>query len=233
MNFIWTAFLVGLAGSFHCVGMCGPIALALPGGSGSTLKVVSGKVLYNLGRIITYALLGGVFAVFGQAFLLADMQQGLSIILGVCLLLIAMFSFNLESKLFAFKFMHGFTGRIRQFMGLYIKRKTTASLFFIGILNGLLPCGFVYIGLFGSVTTNSIPEGMAYMALFGLGTMPLMLATSLAGPFISMKSRTAIKKLTPYLLAVFALLFIVRGLNLGIPFLSPLIGAGHDVGSCH
>ena len=143
------------------------------------------------------------------------------------------FSLNLESKVFGFTPILHFTNKVKQLIGTQIKKQALISLFLIGIFNGLLPCGFVYIGLMGSIATGNVLEGMAYMALFGVGTIPLMLATSLAGPLISLRSRRIIKKLTPVFILFFAVLFIVRGLNLGIPFLSPEINTEQHSVSCH
>lgn len=209
--------MVGLVGSMHCVGMCGPIALALPYQS-SNRWVAGGRVLvYNLGRVLTYSLLGILIGFFGQAIFMAGMQVYVSIGLGGVLLLAALFSINVESRLLRIPFMHRLHVWTKQQMGHLFKSKKTSSLLSLGMLNGLLPCGLVYMAVAGAVSTGSILQGAAYMALFGMGTIPLMFATALAGQFISLDWRRRIQKLVPVFLVFFALLFIARGLNFDIP----------------
>lgn len=231
-DYLWTAFIIGLAGSFHCVGMCGPIALALPGNFSSRVRVVFSRVLYNLGRIFTYSLLGAVLGTFGKAIALAGFQQTISILVGALLLFIAFFSINLESGFISIPFLNRFNSYVKMNMGKLLKVNSQSSLFTIGVLNGFLPCGFVYLGLGGAITTGGVFNGALYMTLFGLGTFPLMFATSLLGSVISMKARNAFKKLTPLFFILFACLFIARGMNLGIPYLSPKINSEGKV-KCH
>lgn len=233
-EYLWTAFIIGLAGSFHCVGMCGPIALALPTNFNSGFQITFSRILYNLGRIFTYAMLGAVFGLFGKAFALAGFQQAISIALGVLLLAMALFSINLESNFITIPFFVKFNGFIKSKLGKLLKVNKQSSLFFIGALNGFLPCGFVYVGLVGAITTGTVINGALYMALFGLGTFPLMFATSMLGSILSIKTRNLFRKLTPAMFILFACLFIIRGLNLGIPYLSPQINTT-DVGAakCH
>lgn len=231
MTFLWTAFIVGLAGSFHCVGMCGPIALALPGGFSTRITLIGSRLLYNLGRVVTYTFLGALFGIIGQTFALAGFQQALSIGLGILLLAIALFSLDLESRFLSFLPVQQFTKWLKIGLGRFLKGKSYSSLFFIGLINGFLPCGFVYIGLFGAMASGSVMKGMFYMTFFGIGTIPLMLTTALFGTVISVKTRNLIKRSVPVFLVVFAALFILRGMNLGVPFLSPEI-AKEEV-SCH
>jgi sulfite exporter TauE/SafE len=109
---------------------------------------------------------------------------------------------------------------IRQFNKILLN-PSSFSMLLVGILNGLLPCGVVYIALTGALATGSALTGMGYMALFGLGTLPLMLTISLAGNMVSLSFRKTLGKLTPYVMIFFATLLILRGLNLGIPYISP------------
>ena len=84
---LWTAVVVGLGGSLHCVGMCGPLALALAGGDRGGLRFIGGRLLYNSGRMVTYVLLGGLFGLLGGVLQLAGWQQGLSIAVGGIIML--------------------------------------------------------------------------------------------------------------------------------------------------
>ena len=219
--FVYTAFLFGLMSSLHCGGMCGPIALSLPNGSMPYWQYSFGRVLYNLGRIITYTLLGGLLGLFGKGLSLAGLQQGLSIALGIGILMLVVFSYNpdmLFQKVPIFRKFQSLL--IRQFNKI-LRNPSSFSMLLVGILNGLLPCGVVYIALTGALATGSALTGMGYMALFGLGTLPLMLTISLAGNMVSLSFRKTLGKLTPYVMIFFATLLILRGLNLGIPYISP------------
>jgi sulfite exporter TauE/SafE len=105
------------------------------------------------------------------------------------------------------------------------------------MLNGLLPCGFVYIALAGAIAMKTLPLAMTYMALFGLGTLPMMLLVSLSGKLIKPQTRFFFKRAVPYMACVIAVMFIMRGMNLGIPYLSPKAQAAttHQVtmACCH
>ncbi|MEM6263148.1 MAG: sulfite exporter TauE/SafE family protein [Bacteroidota bacterium] len=217
---LWTAFVMGMVGSLHCVGMCGPIALALPG-KGSRNQLLPGRVLYNFGRVVTYSMLGLMWGILGEGVAMAGYQQGFSIAIGVMLLLGLLFSLNLEQKFFSIPVMDKMLIRLKMRLGKLLKVNTHSSLFSIGLLNGLLPCGFVYLALAGALTAGDALDGMAFMTLFGLGTFPLMLATSLAGSLIKPQWKQHFQKIMTGFAFVVAVLFIIRGMNLGIPYLSP------------
>lgn len=218
---VWTGFLVGLFGSLHCVGMCGPIALALPAFGNTRFKIVLGRILYNLGRIVTYSIMGMLFGLFGSRLVLYGFQQDLSIALGTAIIIYLLVPRRIKAKFtdtFIYKKIISF---IRTNYGALTSKRSINSLFTIGLLNGLLPCGFVYVGIAGATSTGDWITGSIYMALFGLGTFPIMFATSMLGKVINVNIRQRITRLIPVLTAVIALLFILRGLNLGIPYLSP------------
>ncbi len=218
---VWTGFIVGFVGSLHCVGMCGPIALALPVFGESKLSVLAGRLLYNLGRIVTYSILGALFGLFGSRIVLFGLQQDVSIAIGVLILLYVLIPRKIKTRVSELKFYSAIVNFLKVNFSKLISKRTNKSLFTIGLLNGLLPCGFVYVGIAGAVSTSGWIEGALYMALFGLGTTPIMLATALLGKVINFNIRAKINKLIPAFAAIFAVLFILRGLNLGIPFLSP------------
>ncbi len=214
-----TAFLTGLLGSFHCVGMCGPIALALPQIGTTPAQKITSRVIYNLGRISTYALIGMLSGAFGLGLAIAGFQQSISIAAGVLIIITVILSSNFIEK----KIGQTFRKISGSLMGRLFQQKKYSSLFLIGVLNGLLPCGFVYIALIGSVATQEIWKGALFMALFGAGTFPLMFGVSLAGQFISLQIRTRISKMVPYAAVLIGCLFILRGMGLGIPYVSPKI----------
>lgn len=212
-----TAFLTGLFGSFHCAGMCGPIAFALPGNKSQGLLFYLGRLLYNFGRIQSYALLGMLSGAFGLGIKLAGVQQGLSIGIGLVIVLsVAYTRFVAKGKSFSI-----FTFLPSALIQKLFHSKSLLAPYFIGILNGFLPCGFVYIAILGASVTQGLVDGALFMACFGLGTLPIMYGVSVIGQFLNQKWRSKLVKLSPVFALLIALLFILRGLNLGIPYVSP------------
>jgi sulfite exporter TauE/SafE len=220
---IWTGFLIGLFGSFHCIGMCGPIAMALPGADQSRMRVVINRIIYNFGRVITYSLLGALMGIIGRQISLAGFQQVFSIIIGLFILVYVIIPSRFGSKLLQVTGIQQIILNLQHTIGKLFKLNNQLSMVTIGILNGFLPCGLVYAGLAGSLVTGSVSGGFIYMILFGLGTMPLMLLTSLIPHFAGFKLRRRINRFIPYAAGVLGLLFILRGLSLGIPFISPVL----------
>ncbi len=214
---LWTAFTIGLFGSLHCIGMCGPIAMSLPYQAPTKLKVAGNALLYNFGRIVTYGALGAIIGLLGQGVFFAGMQRWLAIVMGILLLVIALFSVNVESKMLSLPLLDRFYFQLKSKLGTLVKERSQSSLFWLGILNGLIPCGLVWLAIVGAVSTGSMVDGMAYMMLFGLGTLPLMMVASLAGSWAGLRFRNFFKKLVPVFLMFFAILFIFRGLNFYIP----------------
>lgn len=230
----WTAFGFGLLGSFHCVGMCGPIAFALPLPKNQPARKVLGILAYNSGRISLYAMAGMLFGLLGKGFFLAGFQQTLSILIGLLIILGVLFPV-ISRKLFPLTSpFYQMNSKLKLAFQNAFRDKSLSSLYIIGLLNGLLPCGLVYLAIAGSLLTESALQGGAYMALFGLGTFPLMAAVSLTGSNIRVSLRNRIRKMMPVVLLFFGLLFVLRGLNLGIPYLSPKITVeAEDVKACH
>ena len=220
---IWAGFIFGLVGSFHCVGMCGPIAMSLPFVGSTGWRYYAGRLLYNGGRVVTYALLGALAGVFGESLQMAGLQQTVSIVSGVLILLLLVLPATIQGKYARVLGTDKLMIWVRHKLGYYFQKNSLGSLFMVGLLNGLLPCGFVYIALAGAISAPSINGAMLYMALFGLGTLPLMFLVSLSGKLISLKVRGMFNRAVPYIGMTLAILFIVRGLGLGIPYLSPKV----------
>jgi sulfite exporter TauE/SafE len=215
--YLWTAFTIGLIGSLHCLGMCGPIAMALPYQAKSKWLTAINIMQYHLGRVITYALLGGLIGLLGRGLFLAGLQRSFSIAAGVLLLIMAVFSLKASSSLVSIPFVNRAFFWVKSAMGRLLKNKSPSSILFIGMLNGLLPCGLVYMAIVGAVSTGDVFKGMGYMALFGMGTVPLVLLASVAGTFAGMRLRNTLRKLVPVFLVAFAALLIMRGLNFDLP----------------
>ncbi len=223
---IWAGFVMGLFGSVHCAGMCGPIALALPGaGDDNRTRYISGRILYNLGRTVTYAFMGFVLGSVGLGMSFVGLQQVVSILAGVVLLIVALVPGITSSRLFhsvPVQWPSFLKNPFRKLM----KNPGLSNLFAIGLLNGLLPCGFVYMGLIAAVGFGTPLSSAGFMILFGIGTLPMMLAMSMVTGFTTPSLKAKMAKVFPYITAVIAVILILRGLSLGIPFLSPDLSSG-------
>lgn len=216
-----TPLTIGLIGSFHCIGMCGPIALALPLRRDNWTAKVSGGLFYNIGRTITYAIMGLLFGMLGQGIRVAGFQEWASIILGIALIISVLFPYLFNYKLSFANLISGYASRLVNNLRQFFSQRSSSSLLIIGILNGLLPCGLVYVALAGAINTNSLTDGALFMAAFGFGTIPMMLIASLTGNAISSKLRSKMRKIVPYFVFILGVLFILRGMSLGIPYISP------------
>ena len=226
------AISIGLLGSLHCVGMCGPIALALPLDRSSQWRVFGGNAIYSLGRLSSYFLLGLVFGLVGSGLQLFGIQQYLSILIGVGIILGVILHKN-YFKLRLPSFYLSFVNRIKTALGKAFQRKSMMNLMSIGFINGFLPCGLVYMAIAGSVSMASPVEGGFFMMLFGLGTLPLMWAVAIFGSRLSQLYSRRIKQLIPVFLLLLGVLFILRGANLGIPYISPLVVENTNNLNCH
>ncbi|KIO76379.1 membrane protein [Pedobacter lusitanus] len=212
----YLAFLIGLMGSVHCLGMCGPLAFAVP-----TLKkgwgfLVLDKLSYQGGRVIAYCILGAIIGLIGRQIWLAGVQQYISIISGLLILIAAI------SKLLKFS-----AGRINsrllqpfnRLLGYALKHQ--ANHLIIGIVNGFLPCGLVYLALTGALNTGTVKTAVEYMFWYGLGTVPLMFIAGISAGFTTAIFRRKINNVIPYLMIVLGIWFIFRGMELNIPYISP------------
>ncbi|MFO7825638.1 MAG: sulfite exporter TauE/SafE family protein [Cyclobacterium sp.] len=218
---LWTAFLWGFLGSFHCIGMCGPIALALAGKDRN--KYLLNKLLYNSGRTLTYTVLGGLVGMLGFSLAMAGIQQWLSILMGAVIISMAFF-YRKSEKWIAGSGLSIVLIRLKSKLGRSIKRGGPKAFFFSGLLNGLLPCGMVYMALLASLAMQGPVSGMVYMLFFGLGTIPVMILLMLSKNIFPLGFRLKMNRLLPYFAMFIGVLFVIRGMGWGIPFLSPTLG---------
>ena len=221
MEFLLAALTLGFLGSFHCVGMCGPIALALPVDHSHPAKRILGTLSYNLGRILTYGAMGALFGLLGKGFVMAGYQQWLSLGLGVAILVDVLWPKSFSTSTPLLQPLYKVVAIIKQTLGGLFRKKSMESLLFIGLLNGLLPCGLVYMGVAGAIATGSPMQGALFMMAFGLGTAPAMLSATLLSGSITLQWRNNIRKAVPVVVSTMAILLILRGLSLGIPYISP------------
>ncbi len=216
------ALLLGVLGSMHCIGMCGPLVLSIPSNARSRVKYFFERVFYHSGRALAYAVMGAVLGLVGRNILLS-VQQDVSLILGITILLTVAIPLGVKSKFEKYsplKFIYGF---VKLKFSLFMKKRGLMALFVMGMLNGLLPCGLVYTALIGATAVADIWKSSVFMALFGIGTAPALIAVGFAGKLISLKFRSLVSRAIPLLSITLALILILRGMNLGIPMLSPKI----------
>lgn len=228
-------FLIGVAGSLHCIGMCGPISFALPIKHLSFKKKLSWLLLYQTGRIITYAIIGLLFGILGRKIYLAGFQQWYSIVAGGVLLILALFYFlgkkNPKINLLPVRLYHHVQHVIIKILS---APKKWYSYLLLGMANGLLPCGMVYVALASTLSLSVSWQSAGFMAAFGAGTLPAMLAIGLMGQQLKPSLRIYFTRMVPGFMFLLGVLLILRGLNLGIPFISPVLPAAPgEVTVCH
>ena len=231
---IGAALSLGLVTSLHCVGMCGPLALALPMVGNNRSAYVLGRLLYNIGRAVTYAVMGAVIGLAGRSFAMGGLQRWVSLAAGVALLigLILMQTGQLTRLAEGLGLFRVFA-RLQAVWARRFQHRSFTGLFVLGLITGLLRCGPVYVALAAAAATGSVATSALFMLVFGLGTLPLMLVVSLAGKLVQMPMRRRMQKLVPISAGVVAILLIVRGLALGIPYLSPPVQATQLDGNPH
>ena len=222
------AFALGLLGSLHCAAMCGPLMLALPVAPGGAGRFVAGRIIYQLGRVMTYCLLGVVAGLIGKSIFLAGLQRWLSISLGVAILLGFLVSIKISVSAPVVRLVTG----LKAAMSAQLRQRSFRSLALLGMLNGLLPCGLVYVAMAGAVSRGTMLAGVFYMAFFGLGTLPTMLGISLSGKLFPIALRRKLRGAIPAGVCLLAGLLILRGMALGIPFVSPALAEGVPAGCC-
>jgi len=232
---ILSALILGLLGSLHCIGMCGPIAFMLPVDRSSNVKKFTQIGIYHLGRVLSYSILGFIFGILGKGLFVFGLQQKLSIIIGILMIVTILLPFGKLNKFNISKPIYKIISKIKNKLGKELKRKTADTFLTIGFLNGFLPCGLVYMALFGATAMGNPLEGSAYMLLFGIGTIPLMTSAIYFGGLLKGTRRLRIQKMIPVIVVIIGIVFIIRGLGLGIPYLSPkpvidLVSSGIE---CH
>lgn len=220
MDFI-TPLTIGLIGSFHCIGMCGPIVVALPLKKRNLGSKITGATLYNSGRVVTYSALGVLFGLLGRGIHLAGFQQWTSILLGIAMIISVLFPFFFREKITIGRLFSGLAARLITRLRKLFTDRSYFSLLMIGLLNGLLPCGLVYVAIAGAINSGNVGSGALFMMLFGIGTIPLLLVATLASDAIGQRIRSKMQKVVPYFVFTLGVLFILRGMSLGIPYVSP------------
>lgn len=232
---VWSAFIFGLLGSLHCVGMCGPIAFMLPVDRTNSTRKIFQIFTYHFGRILSYGIIGFFFGLVGKSLYIFGMQQQLSIGIGILMIVTVLIPSRIFNRYNFSRPVFKIISKIKSELGKSLKKKTADTFLTIGFLNGFLPCGLVYMAVFASITMQSAVIGSVYMVLFGLGTIPLMTSAIYLGKFMNTSIKQRIQKIVPVFIIVIGMLFILRGLGLGIPFVSPMPTTDMAIGriECH
>ena len=236
MNLFWTAFLVGIVGSFHCVGMCGPIAMTISQEGGQSKTFFFKRLFYNLGGNTVYTLLGLIFGLFGQTLQLFGIQQLLSLVSGVLILAFIFIPKYFKQTTIIQQESNRFVHQIKKQLGKYLKSNSLRTNYLLGFFNGLLPCGLVYMAVLGAISQDNLLYSALYMTVFGLGTFPVFFIMFYSKELLSTSVKQFFSTHAQHITIVVACLFIMRGLGLGIPYLSPKMEIQQEkmeVSCCH
>ena len=214
--------------------MCGPIAFILPINRSSIITKTVGLSAYNIGRVLTYCLLGLMVGLFGEGLRFAGVSQTISIVLGVLLLFTVLISKKVFNVSFLGKYFIRFNNVLKSKLGTTLKKRSVPALFITGSLNGLIPCGAVFIALQAALLQPSIEQSALFMTIYGLGTIPMMFSIAYLSNSMSGIIKNKVTKIMPVITIVVALLLIVRGLNLDIPYISPAYDVqSNEMSCCH
>ena len=210
------ALTMGIVGSLHCVGMCGPIIMSIPWSNTQKSLQIS---LYHVGRATTYAIMGALVGGVGQLFLPKDLGVWPALISGSVLVLVFLaqsFPRVLQNNRFP-------ASSIARFFRSFLKMDSVFSRFFMGMVNGILPCGMVYSALAVAILYHNALNSGLFMFLFGIGTSPLLVLLSRIKMYLSKYPFFKREKTIRFALLILGLLIILRGANLGIPMISPKV----------
>lgn len=222
MIFSLPALIMGFLGSFHCVIMCTPLMLSVPLYSVNGIKILKERAVYQIGRILSYILIGLIFYSIGQNVFLINFQNYLSIAIGIFLIIYAASSiFNISFK--AFSWTSKITFSLQAIFKRFIAQKNLLSRFLLGVSNGFLPCGLVYMAALTSVLQTNVNANISYMLWFGIGTLPAVMGFLAIGNVAYKKIGSQVLNWTPYFFSILGILFVIRGLELNIKFLSPIL----------
>jgi uncharacterized protein len=210
-----TGFLLGLMGSLHCAGMCGPLVLLTPVVAPTHASFVASRLVYHAGRIFVYALVGVLFGIVGESMVFAGFQRWLSVIAGVLMIAALVAAKRLKSRLMLMPTV------IKTRFASLLRQKSYSSIFALGGVNGLLPCGLVYMAATASIASGGVFQSVASMVFFGLGTLPVLLGISFAGKRLNLSGIPALQKVAPVTVALAAILLIIRADPIGLLTASP------------
>ncbi|WP_158561178.1 sulfite exporter TauE/SafE family protein [Emticicia sp. C21] len=211
---LYSALILGLAGSLHCMGMCGPISMLLPGDKSKRGRYIVGRLIYNLGRIVTYSILGLLIGLLGEQIVLFTSQKVLFIIVGTLILLAFVLPKSWLKSLDVLPYASRLNNFIKSSLSVFYKKHTLFAQLVFGILNGILPCGLVYAALSGAFLMSEVWESALFMILFGLGTLPMMLGFAFLGNSLRKWISFKPKAVYTFSYIILAIWLIFKGVNL-------------------
>lgn len=211
-----SAFIIGFVGSLHCVGMCGPLNLLVLKNSNSLRPTAR----YHIGRILAYAILGILLGFLGESLQIIKMQQVTAFVLGAGLLLLYGIP-SMRHKIERFYYQSTFYRFIQKKLtsGFAGKGKWILS----GFANGFLPCGLTYVAAASAIAIGGLFEGILFMTLFGLGTLPALLLVTLSGTWSARKWKMWIPRAISLVAILSGSILIFRGLLLSYPDFNQLV----------
>lgn len=207
-----SAWVMGFVGSTHCIGMCGPLAMSLPIVGNSTFDRLFSALVYNLGRITTYAFYGSLIGITQTLFVPFVFQHELSIIMGILLILLSLYFIFFQKTVRVFN-NNKFYQWVTKTLGVLYQKSSLQNIFLIGTLNGLLPCGLVYLALASAFATGTAFKSILFMSFFGLGTLPAMWSMVFFANYFSPMIRSYLRKVYPFIFAITGIMLIVRGMT--------------------
>jgi uncharacterized protein len=211
---LWTAVILGFTGSLHCLGMCSPLAMAVT--KMSSTAILS-RLLYNLGRILTYGILGSMVATVGLGAPIIKYQNIVSILLGILLVVIGFQGISLNKVPVITRTLGAVSLFLKKLFSKFLQQKSHLSTFTLGALNGILPCGLSFLALTYCITLQGPADGFIFMSAFGLGTLPVMLGFTSVFHWVINTFKVQTKSITTGLLILSGLILIARVFFIHLP----------------
>ncbi|MDF2519675.1 MAG: hypothetical protein K0R84_303 [Clostridia bacterium] len=217
--------LVGALTSLHCVAMCGGINLSQCIGYSQTndsqMSKLKPSLLYNAGRLISYTVIGGIVGAIGSVVSFSGMAKGIvAVLAGVFMIIMGINMLNI------FPWLKKFNISMPRFIGQRIYSGKNNSPFFVGLLNGLMPCGPLQSMQLYALGTGSFVKGAASMFFFSLGTVPLMFGLGAASTVLSGKMTNKLMKFSAALVVILGIGMLSQGLSLS--GISPVFAASNS-----
>ncbi len=206
-------FIAGIAGSFHCIGMCGGFPLAIASASKSASRKISSHLLYNIGRIFTYTFLGAIVGSLGlmtkEIKPILSGQVIVSVGAGVFMILIGLQILGIlrERTIPGFTPLYSF---LKKAIASFIGYKSLAAPFYLGIFNGFLPCPLIYAFLFKATASGSPNQGALTMLSLGLGTIPTMFLLGSLGEIMTPRIRAKVNRVPGLVVIIFGIITLIR-----------------------
>ena len=206
--------------------MCGPLSLALAGARRNAFP--AWPWLHHGGRITTYSVLGAASGALGAAIVWAGFERWLSIGAGAAALILALGQFRGSNGVGAHVAFN-----LKNHFAQLLKGSSAWSTVGLGALNGLLPCGLVYLACAAAASSGSVAGGIVIMWAFGLGTLPMLFGIHFASRSFGWANPARWRRTILICSMIAGGLLILRGMALGVPYVSPSISNGKVASCCH